>query len=96
MCSYRCVILYLKVITNSKINKIDYFKCNEEVYNMKIRISEIPQNGRANDKIIVMLSKFFLIPKTNIFILRGYKSNNKILRINELQDFFIKRLLTDG
>ncbi len=68
----------IKVITKSSSDKI-YLE-NEAI---KVKIREIPEDGKANKAIINLLSKTFKIPKKNIEIIRGAKSSNKILKINK-------------
>ena len=50
---------------------------------IKVKIREIPENGKANKAIIDLFSKTFKIPKKNIEIIKGEKSSNKILKISE-------------
>ena len=69
-------IFEIKVITKSSVNKI-YFKNNI----IKVKIREIPENGKANKAIIDLFSKTFKIPKKNINIIKGEKSSVKSLII---------------
>lgn len=68
-------IFDIKVITKSSVNKI-YLENNI----IKIKIKEIPENGKANIAIIDIFSKTFKIPKKNIFIIKGLKSSNKTIQ----------------
>ena len=67
-------IFEIKVITKSSVNKI-YFENNI----IKVKIREIPENGKANKAIIDLFSKTFKIPKKNINIINGEKSSVKNL-----------------
>ena len=67
-------IFEIKVITKSSVNKI-YFENNI----IKVKIREIPENGKANKAIIDLFSKTFKIPKKNINIIKGEKSSVKNL-----------------
>lgn len=68
----------IKVITKGSCDKI-YLENNI----IKVKIREIPENGKANKAIIDLFSKTFKIPKKNIEIIRGEKSSNKILKISK-------------
>ena len=69
----------IKVITHSSINKI-YIENNI----IKVKIKEIPENGKANKSLIELFSKTFKVPKKNINILKGNKSLNKLLLIKSI------------
>jgi len=65
----------IKVQPNAKKNKIFEEKDNF----LKIKICAIPENGKANEELIKFLSKYFKIPKSNIKILKGKNTKNKII-----------------
>lgn len=71
--------IYIIAKTNAHEDKIE--KIDESHY--KISTTELPVRGRANLSIIELLAEFFNIPKTNITIVSGYKSKNKIFEISE-------------
>ncbi|OYT43467.1 MAG: hypothetical protein B6U88_00930 [Candidatus Aenigmarchaeota archaeon ex4484_56] len=66
--------IIVNVIPNAKENKI--LKENEHY---KVYISVPPIEGKANKKLIEMISKYFNIKKNNIKIIKGKKSRNKII-----------------
>lgn len=66
----------IKVITKASCNKI-YLENNI----IKVKIREIPENGKANKTIIELFSKTFKIPKKNIEIIKGQTSSNKTICI---------------
>lgn len=68
-------IFDIKVITKASVDKI-YLE-NDIV---KVKIREIPENGKANKAIIELFSKTFKIPKKNIDIIKGLKSSNKTIQ----------------
>lgn len=68
-------IFDVKVITKASVDKI-YLE-NDIV---KVKIREIPENGKANKAIIELFSKTFKIPKKNIDIIKGLKSSNKTIQ----------------
>ena len=67
----------IKVITKASCSKI-YLE-NDII---KVKIREIPENGKANKAIIELFSKTFKIPKKNIEIIKGQTSSNKTICIS--------------
>lgn len=67
----------IKVIPKSSVNKI----CLENNL-IKIKIIEIPEDGKANKAVISLISKSFKIPQKNIEIIKGQKGHNKTIKIN--------------
>lgn len=70
-------ILNIKVITKSSKNEIIF---DNDV--IKVKITEIPENGKANKAIVDLFSKTFKIPKNKITIIKGLKSPNKTIKID--------------
>jgi uncharacterized protein len=48
---------------------------------IKIRIASVPEKGKANRELIKFISEKLEIPKKNIKIISGEKSNLKVLEI---------------
>jgi len=46
-----------------------------------IYVNEPPLEGKANAAIINSLSKYFNVSKSNVFLISGQKSKNKIFEI---------------
>jgi len=69
----------IKIIPKSSENKII------EHYDdfLKIKLCSIPERGKANEELIKFLSKYFKIPKSNIEIVKGHTSRNKIVEIKK-------------
>lgn len=66
----------IKVNTKASCNKI-YLE-NDII---KVKIREIPEDGKANKAIIDLFSKTLKIPKNNIEIIKGQKTSNKVIKI---------------
>ena len=49
----------------------------------EIAIKSKPEKGKANKEIIEELAKFFKIKKSQITILKGHKSRQKIIQIED-------------
>lgn len=67
----------LTVVTNAKIERIE--KLSEEDW--KIWVAGKPIEGKANEKIIQLLSKELGIGKSLIKITTGLKSRHKVVEI---------------
>jgi uncharacterized protein YggU (UPF0235/DUF167 family) len=52
---------------------------HEGIYNFYFNVA--PEAGRANQKIIEMASGYFKIPKSNIAVIVGRTSKQKVLQI---------------
>lgn len=70
--------IFVKVKPLSKTEKIE--KIDEN--NFIIFVKEPPIQGKANTAIIKALSEYFNTPKSNIKIISGLTSKNKIVHIN--------------
>ena len=49
-----------------------------------VRVTAPPEDGRANDAVIALLARRLGIAKSRILVIRGHKSRDKQLRIEEL------------
>lgn len=50
---------------------------------LKVKVSAPPIEGKANKELIKILSEYFDVPKSQISILVGDKSRNKIVEIKK-------------
>lgn len=67
----------VKIIPKSSKNEIT--ESGDD--SLKIKIKAIPEHGKANEELIKFLSKHFKVPKSNIEIIKGKTSKNKIVEI---------------
>jgi uncharacterized protein (TIGR00251 family) len=78
--------LNIKVIPNSKHNKIDSITEGEgEEINLKLRVTAQPVDGKANAAVIELLSDYYNIAKSNIEVVGGWTSRQKKVIIHNLQ-----------
>lgn len=66
------------VKANSKKNEI---LSTEATSKFRISVKEPAIEGKANEAVIKLLAEHFKVPKSNIKIIRGLKSKNKIIDI---------------
>lgn len=74
--------LQIKVIPNAKKSEFVGYRNNV----LTIRIKAPAIDGKANKELIDFLSKELKIAKGDIKIIKGEKSNTKLLTINYLKD----------
>jgi len=68
----------VKVKPGSKKEKVEI-----ENNNLTVWIKEQPEKGKANQGLILVLKKHFKVPKSNIKIISGFKSKNKVVQIEK-------------
>lgn len=66
----------IKVIPNSKKEEV-----TQEKDFLKVKVNAIAEKGKANKRLIEILSIYFKTPKNKIRILSGKRSKNKIIEI---------------
>ncbi|APO76654.1 hypothetical protein AM571_CH03872 [Rhizobium etli 8C-3] len=59
---------------------------------LKIRVSAIPEKGKANQALIALLSQALGIPKSSIQLMSGDTSRKKVLRIDGGLEDLMERL----
>ncbi len=69
----------VKVKPNARKEEIkeldkDYFE---------VRTTAVPEKGKANKRVIEMLSKYFKIPKSRIKLIKGETSREKIFVLED-------------
>jgi uncharacterized protein len=66
----------IKVITNAKKREITAFGSA-----LKVKLTSLPRDGRANEELIEYLSVFFHVRKSDIKIVRGEKEKKKVIAV---------------
>ena len=69
----------LRVIPRARQNKIDV----DENGTYRVHITAAPVDGAANVAVIKMMAEYFDVPKSQIKIVRGETSRDKIIEIPE-------------
>ena len=72
----------IKVITHAKksevvVDEIDLFGARI----LRVKISQPPEDGKANKALIELLSEYLKIKKNSLTIIAGEKSTHKIIEI---------------
>jgi uncharacterized protein (TIGR00251 family) len=70
-------VLQVKVIPGARRDEIVGFRNGEIV----IKVSAPPEKGKANEKVLELLSSCLQIPKSQLILFRGVSSPHKKIRI---------------
>ena len=81
------IIVNLRISPNAKKNEI--IKDGEII---KVKITALPIDGKANKALVEYLSKNFKIPKTSIEILKGETSKEKTILFKTLDEDKVNNL----
>ena len=68
--------IQVKVKTNSKTEEV-----SQEGDNLIVKVKEPPKEGRANQAVIKLLAGHFEVTKSQVRILSGFRSKNKIIEV---------------
>ncbi|PIT90239.1 MAG: hypothetical protein COU22_03265 [Candidatus Komeilibacteria bacterium CG10_big_fil_rev_8_21_14_0_10_41_13] len=69
----------VKVIPRSSFSHIE----EDLEGNLRVKLKSAPVKGQANQALIEMLAKYYKVSKTQIRIIQGLSSRNKIIKINK-------------
>ena len=72
------MIVKVKVKPNAKKEEIK--ELDKDFY--EIRVTVVPEKGKANKKVIEILSKHLKVPKSRIKLIRGETSREKLFEID--------------
>ena len=75
--------LRVKVTTKASKNAVTGIKNGE----LLVSVTAVPENGKANEAIVKLLSKMFKCAKTKLNLVSGEKSRNKLFHVDEVLDF---------
>ncbi|MCW7492475.1 DUF167 domain-containing protein [Leptospira sp. 2 VSF19] len=70
--------LTVKVKPNNKQPGLEFISETDCI----ARIKSPPVDGKANEELILLLSKHFRVPKTNISIISGLSSKSKLVTVH--------------
>ena len=62
----------------------------------KVRVSEPPEGGRANEAVLRLIAETLDVPRTHVALVSGHASRNKIVRLDGLEQSQTERLLADA
>lgn len=68
--------LSIRVTPKASANRIKIEEGQVRVY-----VTCIPEDGKANEEVIKLLAKQLKIPKSSLEIIQGHKSRDKVIRL---------------
>ncbi len=74
--------LRIKVKTNSTIQQVK--RISEKDF--EVMFKAVTEKGKANQKLIEILSEYFHVSKSSVRIINGFTSNLKTIKILEFVD----------
>jgi hypothetical protein len=72
------VKVQVKVKPNSKTEEL-----SQDGDSFVVKVKEPPKEGRANQAVIKLLAQHFGVPQSQIRIISGFKSRNKVIEVRE-------------
>ncbi|AWI84480.1 hypothetical protein CEW88_12780 [Alloyangia pacifica] len=69
-------VLELRVTPKASRNEI-----REEEGQIRVYVTTVPENGKANEAVIKLLSKALGVPKSRLTLIRGATSRDKAFRV---------------
>ncbi len=48
-----------------------------------VRVREPPEGGKANRRVVELLAKYFGVPKSQVEIVRGHRSREKLVKVGD-------------
>lgn len=69
----------IRVTPKAAANRIK----TEDDGTIRVYVNTTPEDGKANKKVIELLSKEFKIPKSSLEIIKGHKSKDKIISVKK-------------
>jgi len=70
--------IQVKVKPSSKTEEI-----SQEGDNFIVKVKEPPKEGKANQAVIKLLAEHFGVPQSQVRILSGFRSRNKVIEVAE-------------
>ena len=78
----------MKIYVTAKPKKKKEFVEQTDATHYTVSVKEPAQKGQANHAIVLSLSKYFNVPRSQIILVSGKTSKHKIFRVpNHLVDF---------
>ena len=70
--------IQVKVKPNSRIEEV-----SQEGASFIIKVKEPPKEGKANQAVIKLLARHFGVSQSQVRILSGFRSKNKVIEVAE-------------
>lgn len=92
------MLIIAKVFPQNKKNEVIFlfFDSEKDSLHLKIKISQSPEKGKANEAVIKLLSRLWKIAKSDIELIQGTTSRNKIFHLKEKHENLTKFIKNEG
>ena len=70
--------IQVKVKPNSKTEEL-----SQKGDSFIVKVKEPPKEGKANQAVIKLLAEHFGVPQSQVRILSGFRSRNKVIEVTE-------------
>jgi uncharacterized protein (TIGR00251 family) len=70
--------IQIKVKPNSRTEEV-----TQEGDSFIVKVKELPKEGKANQAVIKLLAEHFGVPQSQVRILSGFRSRNKVVDVAE-------------
>lgn len=71
----------LRVIPKATSNRIKPERAMDGTLHLRVYVTVVAEDGKANEAVIKLLSKALKVPKSALTIQRGALSQNKVIKI---------------
>ena len=62
----------------------------------KVRVSEPPEDGRANEAVLRLLAQALDVPRATVALVSGHSSRDKVVELDGLEQAQTERLLASA
>lgn len=73
--------IQVRVTPRAKANRIEAAADADGMVSLRVYVTAVPEDGRANAAVIDLLAKALHLAKSRITVLRGETARNKVIRI---------------
>jgi len=73
--------LHIKLTPKASANRIIEESEKDGISNLKVYVTVVPEEGKANAAMIEILAKHYDLPKSAFTLIRGHKSRSKVVII---------------
>jgi hypothetical protein len=82
-------LINVKAVPNAKKTQL----AGEYNGALKVKVAAVPEDGKANDEIVDFFSDVFDINKSQIEIVKGFKSRHKVIKLTGIEEEKFKKIL---
>lgn len=72
-----------KVVPKSSVRKIEVLKMDEKEIHVRARLCSVPEDGKANEELVMMIAEMLDTAKSNVCIKSGHASRLKVLQVHK-------------